>query len=172
MLRKLINSMPVGMLLLCLTGCSGIIGIGTVADDTDSYQNLASAVTMIRKGLDSEARHYLELVIVYSREEGVTDEALFRLALLNLNDGKLGGGKSTTALLEKLRVTYPTSVWTRQAAPLQSYLLGIRNNRSRDKEITALQEKNLSLSKDVRELRQIIDRLKALDSELEQKIRR
>lgn len=160
------------MLLFCLAGCSGILGPGTVPEVTDSRQNLASAVTMIRAGLDKEARHYLDLVISYSREEGVTDEALFRLALLSLNDGNPGGRKSATALLDTLRLDYPTSVWTRQAAPLSSYLLGVKNTRNRDREINALQDKNLSLSRDVRELRQIIDRLKALDSELEQKIRR
>lgn len=160
------------MILFSLAACGGLSGKGTVPESVDPRQNLASAVTMIRAGLDKEARHYLELVIAYSREEGITDEALFRLALLSVNDGDLGKGRSSAALLDTLRRTYPASIWARQAAPLQLYLKGTKNSRNRDREISALQDKNLSLSRDVRELRQIIERLKTLDSELEQKIKR
>lgn len=172
MLRNIIHALSTAMLLLCFAGCAGLPGKVTVPADTDARQNLVSAVNMMRAGLDNEARHYLELVVTYSREEGVADEALFRLALLNINEGDLGGGKSSAALLEKLRSGYPASVWTKQAAPLHSHLRGVKSLRNREKEINALQDKNLSLSRDVRDLRQIIERLKALDSELEQKIRR
>jgi hypothetical protein len=127
---------------------------------------------MTKAGLDNEARHFLELVIDDAREDGVTDEALFRLALLKINDGDLGGGKSSLALLEKLKNNYPSSVWTKQAAPLHTYLSGSKNARNRDREFNSLREKNLSLSRDVRDLRQTIERLKVLDFELEQKIRR
>lgn len=170
--RKLIYALPAGVLLLCLNGCGGMFGKETPPKVSDNRQNLAAAITMIRAGLDNEARHYLELVISYSNEEGVTDEALFRLALLSLNDGNRGGGNGSAALLDKLKYNYPASVWTRQAAALQSYLLGVKNIRNREREINNLQDKNLSLSKDVRELRQILERLKALDIELEQKIKR
>lgn len=172
MLRKLYYTLPAGMLLCCLAACGGMAGKGAAPGVTDSRQHLVTAVTMIRAGKESEARHHLELVISNSSEEGVTDEALFRLAILKLNDGETAGGKSAAALLDTLRRSYPASVWTRQAAPLLVYAAGVKHNRNRDKEINALQDKNLSLSREVRELRQIIDRLKALDSELDQKIRR
>ncbi len=159
-------------LLLNLAGCSGIFSNGTVRKVSEPQQNLTSALNMIRSGLESEARHYLELVIDYSREDGVTDEALFRLAVLKLNDGDLGGGNSSAALLARLRLNYPASVWTKQAAPLQLYLLNVKHIRNREKEINDLHDKNLSLSKDVRGLRQILERMKALDTELEQKIQR
>lgn len=160
------------MLLLCLAGCGGMAGKGAATVATDSRQQLASAVTLIGTGKESEARRHLESVISNSNEEGVTDEALFRLAILKLNDGETGGGKNAAALLDTLRRSYPASAWTRQAAPLLAYTEWVKNHRNRDKEINALQEKNLSLSREVRELRQIIDRLKALDSELDQKKRR
>lgn len=167
--RKLAYMMPVCLLLLILSGCGGMSGKGAIQDVSDKRLNLAKAVTMIRAGLESEARHYLVLVIDDSWESGVTDEALFRLALLKINDGDLGGGKSSLALLDKLRNSYPKSVWTKQAAPLHSYLTGLKNIRNRESE---LRDKNLSLSRDVRDLRQMIERLKSLDLELEQKIKR
>jgi hypothetical protein len=170
--RKLTNTLLVGLLMIIISGCSGFFGKRSPQEVSEKRQNLAHAVSMIHAGLDIEARHYLELVINDSLEEGVTDEALFRLALLQLNDGELGSGKSSNALLGKLMSGFPTSVWAKQAAPLQSYLLGVQTIRKREREVNALRDKNLSLSRDVRELRQTIERLKALDLELEQKIRR
>lgn len=170
--RKLLHALLVSMLLLNLTGCGGMLGKGVTREVSEARQKLTNAVNMIRSGLENEARYYLEQVIAHPGENGVTDEALFRLALLKLNDGDLGGGKSSVALLERLRSSYPASVWTRQAGPLHSHLMNVKNIRNREREITNLHDKNLSLSKDVRELRQMIERLKSLDLELEQKIRK
>lgn len=170
--HKLIYMMLISMLLLNLSGCGCMFGKRSAPEVSEKRLNLANAVNMIKSGLEREARYYLELVINDSLEEGVTDEALFRLAILELNDGEPGGGKSSIALLEKLKSNYPASVWAKQAAPLQSYLLTVKNIRNREREVNALRDKNLSLSRDVRELRQTIERLKVLDLELEQKIRR
>ena len=199
MRRKLTYTVLVGVFLLNLTGCGGMFVKGSTREVSENQQNLANAaevkrggqeqevsekrqnlakaVDMIRAGQEREASYFLELVIDDSREDGVTDEALFRLAILKLNDGELGAGKSSIALLDKLRRSYPASVWTRQAAPLQSYLKGVHNIRNREREVNTLREKNLSeknlsLSRDVHGLRQTIERLKALDLELEQKIKR
>ena len=194
MRRELIYTVLIGMFLLNLVGCGGMFGKGSTRDGSEKRQNranavdmirgaqerdvlekrrnLADAVDMLRAGKENEARHFLELVIDDSRENGVTDEALFRLALLKLNDGEMVAGKSSIDLLDKLRSSYPASVWTRQAAPLQSYLKGVHIIRNRARESNTLREKNLSLSRDVHGLRQTIERLKALDLELEQKIRR
>jgi hypothetical protein len=192
--RELTYTVLITVLLLNLTGCGGMFGKGGTQEVSEKRQNLVKAVDMIkggqerevsekrqnlakavdkiRGGQEREARYFLELVIDDSREDGVTDEALFRLAILKLNDGERGGGKSSIALLDKLRSSYPASVWTRQAAPLQSYLKGVHNIRNREREVNTLREKNLSLSRDVQGLRQTIERLKALDLELEQKIKR
>jgi hypothetical protein len=179
--RELTYTVLIAMLLLNLTGCGGMFGkVATkevpekvaIKEVSEKRQNLVNAVDKIRAGQEREARHFLELAIEESREDGVTDEALFRLAILKLNDGDQGAGKSSIALLDKLRSNYPASVWTRQAAPLQLYIKGVHNIRNREREINTLREKNLSLSREVHELRQTIERLKALDLELEQKIRR
>ena len=171
MRRKLKYTVLIGMLLLTLNGCGGMFGKGAAHEVSDRRQNLAAAVNLIRAGQENEAGHFLELVIAGTREDGVTDEALFRLAILTLNDGEPGEGKRSLALLDRLRSSYPTSVWTNQSAPLHSYLMVVKNIRIRQRELKAVQEKNLSLSRDVSELRQTIERLKALDRELEQKIR-
>ena len=160
------------MLLLNLTGCVGLFAKTATKEVPDKKQNLVKAVDMIRAGQEREARKFLQLVIDDTREAGVTDEALFRLAILKLNDGDPGAAKSSSALLDKLRSGYPASVWTRQAAPLQSYLLGVQNIRNREKEVNILKETNQSLNREVRDLKQTIERLKALDLELEHKIKR
>ncbi|MGB9081572.1 MAG: hypothetical protein WCD00_09740 [Desulfuromonadaceae bacterium] len=174
MRRDFTYPLLIGMLLLSLglNGCGGILVKETPQAVSERRQKLAKAVNMIETGHDSEARYFLELVIDDTGEAGVTDEALFRLAILKLNDGELGAGKSSIALLERMRSSYPTSAWTNQSTPLYSYLMNIKNIRNREREFKTLREKNLSLSRDVSELRQAIDRLKALDHELEQKIRR
>ena len=51
-------------------------------------------------------------------------------------------------------------------------LTGIRTLRDRQREVRTLKELNLSLSRDNREMRQSIERLKSLDLELEKKIKR
>ena len=71
-----------------------------------------------------------------------------------------------------LRIDFPKSIWSHQAAPLDAYLAGIKALRDRQREVKTLKELNLSLSRDNREMRQSIERLKSLDLELEKKIKR
>ncbi|HEX9078782.1 MAG TPA: tetratricopeptide repeat protein [Desulfuromonadaceae bacterium] len=136
-------------------------------------QDFVTALEYLRRGNERQARAALERVVEAPPLGGVTDEALFRLALLHLDDN---GGKETgrtRSLLERLRNEYPNSLWTRQSAPLAAYLAGVGYQRDREeREIRNLKQLNLSLSRDNKELRQSIERLKSLDIELEQKIRR
>ena len=169
--RKLIYTVLLVMLLSSLNGCGGMLGKWPPHEDSERRRNLAAAVNLIGAGHQNEAGHFLELVIDDSREDGVTDEALFRLAILKLNDGEPGEGRSSIALLDRLRNGYPASVWTSQSEPLYSYLIVVKNIRNGQTELKTMREKNFSLSRDVTELRQTIERLKALDRELEQKIR-
>jgi len=92
----------------------------------------------------------------------VTDEALFRLALLNLKDDSNKSLLRAQSLLDRLSEKYPASLWTRQSAQLHAYL------RRRQRE----QKSQKELSRDNRELRQNLERLKQLDLELEQRIKR
>jgi hypothetical protein len=171
--------------LSCLCGCSlsswrtSSVSVSTVASTPadisvvrEQERRFAGALEFLRTGREQESRDLLELVVAGPQRSGVTDEALFRLSLLYLRDD---GGKGTARaqdMLERLRTDFPQSIWTQQGAPLDAYLAGIRTLRDRQREVKTLKEMNLSLSRDNREMRQSIERLKSLDLELENKIKR
>jgi hypothetical protein len=171
--------------LLGVCGCSlsgwkastvSVTGVAAAPVDIsvvrDQERRFAGALEFLRTGKEQEARDLLELVVAGPPRSGVTDEALFRLALLYLRDE---GGKGTARsqdLLERLADDYPLSIWAHQGAPLASYLAGVRTLRDRQREVRTLKELNLSLSRDNREMRQSLERLKSLDLELEKKIKR
>ncbi|GFE61018.1 tol-pal system YbgF family protein [Geobacter sp. AOG2] len=138
----------------------------------EQERRFAGALHYLMQGKEREAQGLLEKVIDGQALSGVTDEALFRLALLYLRDE---GGKGDThahALLVRLKKEYPRSIWTRQAAPLIAYLAGVGSLRDNQRELKILRERNLSLTRENKELHQSLDRLKNLDLELDQKIKR
>lgn len=117
---------------------------------------------------EAGARLGLQQVVAAAPLPGVTDEALFRLALFSLQEDT----SSATMLLERLNREFPASAWNHQAEPLRRYLAQVRNLKERQHELATLKALNLSLHKDNRELKQTLERLKTLDLELEQRIRR
>lgn len=133
---------------------------------------LAKAVEYLQAGNEPAARDLLEMLVEDPARPGVTDEALFRLSLLYLRDEGTKGTPRILYLLARLKNEYPQSAWTYQAAPLASYLAEVKNLRDRQRELKSLRESNLSLSRDNKDLRQSIERIKNLDLELEQKIKR
>lgn len=174
-----------------------------VVQAAHTHQELSFAMAMqsLKSGKEREAQTLLEEVIAGKPLPGMTDEALFRLAVLHLGDEEGNGDTQTRALLAQLQQEYPDGNWSRQATPLITYLdeLGdLRNARDvlnsrwvqsqsqlRDSkhEAKTLQERNLSLVRDNKELQKRLDqlqkrldqlqkdlnRLKDLDLELEQK---
>ena len=140
--------------------------------ERDQERRFAGALEFLRAGKEQEARDLLEHVVDGPPRSGITDEALFRLSLLYLRDDASKGPARTQELLERLSDNFPRSIWARQAAPLAAYLTGVRTLRDRQREVKTLKELNLSLSRDNREMRQSIERLKSLDLELEKKIKR
>lgn len=174
---------PVAVLLLLpLVSACGLLGgksvVSVSTEDSarsaisEQERRFAGALDFLRTGNEQAARDLFEQVLEGPSRVGVTDEALFRLALLHLREE---GGKGTgraTELLERLKSEFPKSLWTRQAAPLGVFLASVKTLRERQREIKTLKELNLSLSRDNREMRQSIERLKSLDLELEQKIKR
>jgi len=167
------------VLLACMSGCGtmetrlvSIFGStsGPALKAREREHDFASALGYLRKGDDEQARTALERVVVAPPHAGVTDEALFRLAVLSLGNEGTKGATRAKALLDRLKSEFPDSIWTYQAGPLVTYLAN--GKHVRDREIRSLRELNLSLSRDNKELRQSIERLKSLDMELEQKIRR
>lgn len=178
---KQIISIAVLSLLPLLSACSLFDRKSAVSVSTedsvhsslpDQDRRFAAAMVFLRTGDEQSARDLFEQVVEGPSRIGVTDEALFRLALLHLREEGGKGATRAMELLERLKTEFPKSLWTRQAAPLGGYLASVKTLRDRQREIKALKELNLSLSRDNRELRQSIERLKSLDLELEQKIKR
>lgn len=160
---------------LSVPGCA-VIGRKAPSPPTriisEQERNFAGALEYLRAGKGQQARDLLERVCEAPSMNGVTDEALFRLAVLHLGDEGSKGAVRAQDLLERLRNEFPKSSWTQQAMPLVSYLAGAKALRDKQREVKTLKDLNLSLSRDNRELRQSLERLKQLDIELEQKIKR
>ncbi|MBC8017933.1 MAG: tetratricopeptide repeat protein [Verrucomicrobia bacterium] len=182
MTHKQIISIVVLALLPLLSGCSLLgwkVSVVSVATEESLHPSIpvqersfAGALELLRAGNEQAARDLLERVVDDPALDGVTDEALFRLSLLYLREEGSKGAVRALELLERLKIEFPTSLWTRQAAPLGVYLTGVKTLRYRQREVKTLKELNYSLSRDNREMRQSIERLKSLDLELEQKIKR
>ncbi|MEA5114747.1 MAG: tetratricopeptide repeat protein [Geobacteraceae bacterium] len=165
--------------ILLLSGCA------TVQQADPLYQQqkkkLALAQMLIEGNKIPAAKEVLSSISKESKIKGITDEALFRLALLNLETGehKIATGKSGENL-DKLLNDYPSSPWRNHAATLKGLMdsydvaLEERNGleqsvRSLRNSYSSLKSMNLSLSRENKELRQGIEKLKNLDLELEMK---
>ena len=165
----------VALLLLAMmnSGCAGVDRkTPALSPISGPERSLNEALGQLRAGNEKQAYDLLEKVADGDPKAGVTDEALFRLALLSLGEGRGKGVHQAQALLERLAGTYPDSLWTRQSAPLLAHLEEVRSLRNRQRELKTMKELNLSLSRDNRELRLSLERLKQLDLELEQRIKR
>jgi len=163
------------MFLLALSGLSGC----ATTRKTDPYeqeqqQKLVLARMLLEDNRISAAKRILTAIVDEKGVPGVTDEALFRLALLNLEPGeqKIITNKAGRNL-EKLLKLYPSSPWKSHAATLKgvldAYDLSREENSDLEKTIRGLKSSNLSLGKENRELRQDMEKLKQLDLELERK---
>jgi hypothetical protein len=156
---------------LLTSGCGTLAELSGPAIRTEE-RNFAGALQYLRSGNEIAARDLFERTIDAPSLKGVTDEALFRLAILNLRDEGGKGELRARALLGRLIREFPASIWAAQALPLAAHLQEILALRGVQRELKNLRNQNLSLSHDNKELRQSIERLKQLDMELEQKIRR
>lgn len=132
-------------------------------------RQLAQAEEMLRKGDHKGAARTLAVITSGPSAPGVTDEALFRLALLSLKPGveKLGLEKGEH-LLKRLGKEYPKSPWTLLGAPVYELIEVAEEQKSQNK---ALKGTNQALTKEINELSQSIEQLKRLDQELERKAR-
>ncbi len=161
-------------MMACLSGC-GVIrtAMGTKSIKvSEQERSFAGSLEFLRLGNEQAAKDLLEKVVASAPIKGITDEAIFRLALLQLSDESSKGVQRASTLLNRLKSEYPRSIWTHQSAPLASYLAGTKNLQDKQRELKTLKYLNLSLSRDNRDLRQTLERLKNLDLELEQKIQR
>jgi len=167
------------LLLLIVLLCSGCAtGKGTAPAATaqrapriNPSEQLAVAVKWLAKGEVAPARKALVAAVEAPQAPGVTDEALFRLALLSLKGG--GDNGQAYQLLRRLKKEFPTSPWTAQAQPLADQLVAIddlkRQSRNYRSHKDALSRENSELRDTIDQLNKNIDQLKHLDIELEKK---
>jgi hypothetical protein len=165
-------------IIIALTDLSGC----ATTKKTDLYEQeqrrkLILARVLLEDNRISAAKKILAAISDEKGVSGVTDEALFRLALLNLEPGeqKIFTNKAGRNL-EKLLKAYPSSPWKPHAATLKgiidAYDLSLEEKAELEKTIRNLKNSNLSLGKEIRELRQDLEKLKKLDLELERKKRK
>jgi hypothetical protein len=95
------------------------------------------------------------------------DQVLFKRAILSLRPTpQVPASKRGRELLKRLRREYPASPWSAQASSIME-LISITDTLARQNE--ELKATNRSLIREINELNDSIDQLKALERELEQK---
>jgi TolA-binding protein len=187
--------------VLLLAGCASWQQEGGVLYSFAQSRSLAKGITLLEKGDTAGAIRLFEAIGSAEGVEGVTDEALFRLALLSLKpQHDRDGNAFAEQALNRLVKEYPGSQWSVTGKVLAGVLSScsdqqteFRNSRAElQSEITELRENqeelkgknedlrrqnrncrslNLSLTRGNRELLQNIEKLKILDIELERKVR-
>lgn len=154
--------------LLC-AGCASTRGGGGMIQRYSGSRQLQQAEEMLAKGDAGGAAKTLSSLVNAPAVPGVTDEALFRLALLTLKPGlEKPASAQAHQLLKRLDKEFPKSPWTELASPL-SELVGVADELKRQNK--SLKGSNQSLSRELSELSKRMEQLKHLDQELEKKSR-
>jgi hypothetical protein len=169
-------------MFLCLFGCATT----RKADfyNQEQRRKLALAQLLLEDNRVAAAKSLLSSISGEPGVAGVTDEALFRLSLINLEPGE---NKITTSKagqnLDLLIKNYPSSTWKHHAVSLKglmdAYDVSLDEKAEMEKTVRSLKNTNLSLTKENnsltkenKELRQDMEKLKNLDLELEKKKKR
>lgn len=155
------------LLALMTTGCATLQnGNFGLINYFNQQRKLAAAVDQIENGNGMAAADILTALCAEKAVAGVTDEALFRLSLLQL---KAAGEKDylqSQQTLERLHKEYPKSPWTIQSIQLLDLVNAANEQRRQNR---SLRTNNQLLTKENKELRQNMEQLKNLDLQLEQK---
>jgi len=161
------SSLAVLLLVLLCSGCT-LFQQGQTDGISEQERQFAGALQFLRQGNEQRARALLEQVVLGPRHAGISDEALFRLALLKLRDDEKGPQEAHTLLMQ-LSTQHPDGIWARQAAPLVSFLATTQKLLARQRDTRGLRELNSQLYRENKELRLNIEKLKKLDLELDRK---
>lgn len=160
-----------------VSGCATLNLQGTsLMHQLNQRSKLSSAKEMLRKGDEDAAIKLLTQISADKGAPGITDEALFRLALIHLGNGMENDelAKAQKAL-ERLRREYPASLWAIQSSGIPEFIARARpaleNSRELRRQIKDLQNLNLYLTEENKKLQLNIEQLKTLDLELEQRQR-
>ncbi|RNC69615.1 MAG: tetratricopeptide repeat protein [Desulfuromonadales bacterium] len=163
------------LILASLAGCASLQkSVENVRQRTAQEEKLLQAVKLLGKGDTERASPLLESIVTAPGVTGVTDEALFRLALLSLpNDAERGDPTRSLKLLERLQKEYPSASWSSQASAVTDFLASAHQRLQATSELRrqlkSLKDQNLSLTRENKELRLNFEKLKSLDVELERK---
>jgi len=156
-------------LLLALCSCASIPSGDSVMQRFTQSRNLSKANELLQSGDRAGAVMELNAVVDAKGIAGITDEALFRLALLNIHPvADPGSNLHAINLLKRLKREYPASRWTVQSGQVLELLSGVEDLR---RQIKNLKNQNQNLGSELNELNRNIDQLKQLDQDLEKKRR-
>lgn len=148
------------LLIVFVNGCA-ILNTG----DTTKPAELSKATAQLEAGDKTGAAATFTTITDSSAVPGVTDEALFRLALLSLRPAtEKDGNAQALQLLKRLKKEYPDSRWTVQAGQLADTLASVEELRRQNR---SLKKSNQSLVNEINELNRNIKQLKQLDKDLE-----
>lgn len=173
MKRLLILILAAALCAGCATGRSGEKGSGFLHSFSEG-RRLASARGALEQGDEAGATKILESIVSGPPVSGVTDEALFRLALLTLKPSvERPASPQGHHLLRRLKKEFPASPWSVQATPLVE-LIGAadelrRQNRTYRTTNQTLNREVGELNRTVNDLNKNLQQLKHLDLELEKK---
>lgn len=155
---------PTFLLALALCGCATLTKPGGVFYKPGQVNRLARAVALLEEGQAPAAEQLLTAICSEPGVPGVTDEALIRLSLLRLESAQ---GKNNLSKvqhdLERLVKEFPNSSWAPLASSLTDFIDAADELRQQDRK---LRDSNLSLSKENKDLRQSIEKLKSLELEM------
>ncbi|MCC6544807.1 MAG: hypothetical protein IT392_09955 [Nitrospirae bacterium] len=153
-------------LLFYITVIWGVNGCAII-NPIKQESTLYSAADKIKKGDVNAAIVLLEETSSKDSVPGITDEALFRLGLLYLDQKPRAKGLTKARnVFERLNKEYPGSEWNILSTPLLKYL---KEMTSAQRKIEKLEETNTSILKENKKLKIDIERLKTFDLEIEQK---
>ena len=164
------------LLAVLVTGCASSSKLAGTPNGQAQERTLTAAVQLLEKGDTGEAAKMLAAICAEPGVPGVTDEALFRLALLRLgSETETERPDSARQTMERLQTEYPASPWSKQAAPLLDLLTSesdlVRANRNLKSLNLSLDQEIERLTREGNALRERLEKLKHLDLELEDKSR-
>ena len=157
-------------LLLAQCGCAALRSSeGGLMERFSQSRDLAAADSLLEAGDRAGAAKLLTKMVESGSYPGITDEALFTLALLDLRQAaEHDSNTKALQLLKRLGKDFPTSPWTQRSRQLLELVTGIDELR---RQVKTLKSSNQSLSGVVKELNRNVDQLKRLDQELEKQRR-
>lgn len=158
------NIILIFLILLFLNGC------GSTLYNFRQHSKLSSAIELLKQGEKDNSVMLLKEISNEKGVHGVTDEAMFMLALVYLDSSyETEKFVNSKEVLERLQKEYPASIWALQSNPIIELIVNIK--LARESKNGIFQEVNY-LRRENKKLKLNIERLKTLDLELEQRPRR